>query len=126
MSQFLKIAKVNPVFKKDNSCQISNYRPISILPSISKILEKMIYDRFYKFLHNHAVLNLHQYGFRKNYSTDLALVQLYDQITNAMANRKHVIGVFMDLSKAFDTLQHDILLLQVTFLWCSRCCNLVV
>ena len=56
------------------------------------------------------MLYLNQYEFRKTYSTDLALVQFYDKITKAMADEKHVIGIFMDLSKAFDTLDHDILL----------------
>ena len=58
----------------------------------------------------YALLNLNQFGFRKHHSTDLALVQLYDKVTEAMANNKHVIGIFMDLSKAFDTLDHEILL----------------
>ena len=61
----LKIAKVNPIFKKDDPHEISNYRPISILPSISKILEKIIYDRLYKFLITWELLNPNQYGFRK-------------------------------------------------------------
>ena len=65
---FLKIAKVNPVFKKDNPHEITNYRPISILPSISKILEKIIYNRLYKFLDTFHFLNLNQYGFRKGHS----------------------------------------------------------
>jgi len=106
----LKIAKVNPIFKKGDPHEISNYRPISILPSISKILEKIIYKRLYTFLDIYALLNLNQFGFRKHHSTDLALVQLYDKVTEAIANNKHVIGIFMDLSKAFDTIDHDILL----------------
>ena len=106
----LKIAKVNPIFKKNDPHEISNYRPISILSSISKILEKIIYNRLNNFLNTHELLNLNQYGFRKHHSTDLALVQLYDKITNALAEKKHVIGIFMDLSKAFDTLNHNILL----------------
>ena len=106
----LKIAKVNPVFKKEDPHEICNYRPISILPSISKILEKNIYKRLYTFLNTCELPNLNQYGFRKTYSTDLALVQFYDKVTKAIAEKKHVIGIFMDLSKAFDTLDHDILL----------------
>ena len=105
-----KIAKVNPIFKKDNPHEISNYRPISLLPSISKILEKIVYTRLYKFINKYNILNSNQYGFRKNFSTDLALLQIYDKITNAIAQKEHVIGIFCDLSKAFDTLNHDILL----------------
>lgn len=111
----LKIAKVNPIFKKDNPHEITNYRPISILPSISKILEKIIYKRVYKYLDTFHCLNLNQYGFRNGHSTDLALIQLYDRITAAMANKEHVIGIFMDLSKAFDTLDHQILLKKLNF-----------
>jgi len=59
-------------------------------------------------------LNPNQYGFRKNHSTDLALVQIYDKITNAMANKEHVIGLFLDLSKAFDTLNHEYCLINLT------------
>ena len=105
-----KISKVTPIFKKDDPHEISNYRPISILSSISKVLEKIVYNRLYNFLNMHNILNPNQYGFRKNHSTDLALVKIYDKITNAMANKEHVIGVFLDLSKAFDTLDHKLLL----------------
>ena len=111
----LKIAKVIPIFKKDDSHEISNYRPISILPSISKVLEKIVYNRLINFVNTHQILNLNQYGFRKNHSTDLALVQIYDKITNAIANKEHVIGIFLDLSKAFDTLDHNILLQKLSF-----------
>ena len=106
----LKIAKVTPIYKKDDPHEISNYRPISILPSISKILEKVVYNRLYHFLNSNKLLNPNQYGFRKNHSTDLALIQIYDKITKAMANKEHVLGLFFDLSKAFDTLNHGILL----------------
>ena len=106
----LKVAKVTPVYKKDDPREISNYRPISILSSISKILEKIVYNRLYDFLNKNKLLNPNQYGFRKNHSTDLALVHIFDKITNAMANKENVIGLFLDLSKAFDTLNHAILI----------------
>ena len=99
----LKLAKVIPVYKKDDSFLISNYRPISLLPSISKVLEKLVYKRLFKFLINNNLLNPNQFGFRKGYSTDYALLQLYDKITESLSNREHIIGVFMDL---FDTLDH--------------------
>ena len=104
----LKLAKVIPVYKKDDSSLISNYRPISLLPSISKVLEKLVYKRLFKFLINNNLLNPNQFGFRKGYSTDYALLQLYDKITESLSNREHIIGVFMDLSKAFDTLDHKL------------------
>lgn len=87
-----------------------NYRPISILPSLSKILERIMYNRVYDFFTTNYLFNPDQYGFRKLHSTDLALSQLYDRISGAMAGRDHVIGVFMGLSKTFDTLDHSIIL----------------
>ena len=104
-----KIAKVVPIYKKDDSFQVSNYRPVSILSSLSKVLERLVYNRLYCFLTENGLLNQDQYGFRKYHSTDLALAQLYDKVSNALASREHVIGVFMDLSKAFDTLDHKVL-----------------
>ena len=89
---------------------ISNYRPISILPAFSKILERIVYNRLYDFLEKHNSLNPEQYGFRRSHSTDHALLKFYDCVSSALAAREHVIGVFMDLSKAFDTLDHSILL----------------
>lgn len=106
----LKIAKIIPIYKKDDPSQIVNYRPISLLPSISKILEKIVYNRLYSFLIKNNILIPHQYGFRKNFSTDYAILQLTDQIIESLAKKQHVIGVFMDLSKAFDTINHYILL----------------
>ena len=105
-----KLAKVIPVHKKDNTMIVSNYRPISILPSFSKILERIVYNRLYEFLDQHKSLNPEQYGFRRSYSTDLALLKFNDRVSSALAAREHVVGVFMDLSKAFDTLDHTILL----------------
>ena len=106
----LKIAKVTPVYKKDDSSLITNYRPISLLPSISKILEKLVYKRVFKFLTNNDLLSPKQFGFRKGHSTDHAILQLYDKITHSLSQKEHVIGVFMDLSKAFDTLDHKTLI----------------
>ena len=99
----LKIARVNPILFKVNPHELSTYGPISILPSISKFLDKIIYNRFYTFLDNFHFLNLDQYGFRKGHSTDQALVQLYDKITNAMVNGQHVIGVLWTLIRLTTT-----------------------
>ena len=106
----LKIAKVIPIYKKDDPSQITNYRPISLLPSISKVLEKIVYKRLYSFLNQNNLLIPNQYGFRKNNSTDYAILQLCDKITDSLSKKEHVIGVFMDLSKAFDTIDHNILI----------------
>ena len=112
-----QIAKVIPICKKDDPSQISNYRPVSLLPCISRILEKTVYERCYSFLIRHKLLIPNQSDFRKGFSTDLALVHLFDAISNSLAKKKKVVGIFMDLSKAFDTLNHDILLYKLQALW---------
>ena len=108
-----KLAKVIPIHKKDDTMVISNYRPISVLPAFSKVLERVVYDRLYNFLDKNMCLNPEQYGFRQSHSTDLALLKFYDRVSTALARREHVVGVFMDLSKAFDTLDHSIILFKL-------------
>ena len=99
--------------KKDDPSLLTNYRPISLLPSISKILEKIIHKRLYFFLQVNDLLIPNQSGFRKGHSTDLAIIQLLDKITKSFVNKEHLIGIFMDLSKAFDTIDHDILIYKL-------------
>ena len=106
----LKLAKVVPIYKKDDSSLISNYRPISLLSSISKILEKIIYKRLDNFLKCNNLLIPHQFGFRKGHSTDYAILHIYDKIIESFSKKEHMIGIFMDLSKAFDTIDHQILI----------------
>ena len=106
----MKIAKVTPVFKGGDSADLSNYRPISVLPCFSKILERLMYNRLYKHLSNSKILYPKQFGFQKSHSTDHALLQLVDQIYESFERNEYTIGVFIDLSKAFDTVDHNILL----------------
>ncbi len=106
----LKIAKVIPVFKKGLATKTSNYRPISLLSIFSKIFEKIMYQRLYKFLEVGELLFHMQFGFRNGHSTDHALVSLTENIKASLDNKKFGCGIFIDLQKAFDTVNHDILL----------------
>ena len=106
----LKIAKVAPVFKKDDPHQFGNYRPISLLPAISKIFEKVVFAQIYNYLNSNNLLYKHQYGFRKHHSTELAAIELTDKIFDNLDKKKIPLAVFIDLSKAFDTIDHNILL----------------
>ena len=89
---------------------LSNYRPVSVLPVFSKFLEKAVYNRLIRFFDKYEILYNNQYGFRKKRSTSLALLYLHDKITSAIDERKHTAGFLLDLSKAFDTVNHRILL----------------
>lgn len=89
--------------------KFSNYRPISILPSLAKVLERIVYNRLTEYLKEHNLLYSHQYGFREKHSTAMALVQLIDRFSRALDNNEFTIGVFTDLSKAFDTVDHSLL-----------------
>ena len=106
----LKIAKVISLFKKGNPELPSNYRPISLLSIFSKIFEKLMYRRLYKFLEIHNVLYSQQFGFQENHSIDHALVSLTEAIRNTFDNKRLGCGIFVDLQKAFDTVNHRILL----------------
>ena len=105
-----KIGKVTPVYKKDNPELLENYRPVSTLPIFGKIFEKIIYSRLYSFLTAKGILNTNQFGFRKGRATIHALHSSVNIVQNALKDGKHVLGIFIDLSKAFDTLDHKILL----------------
>ena len=106
----LKIARVIPLFKSGDKSIFTNYRPVSVLPAFSKILEKVIYNRLLDYLNKHKILSDNQFGFRKHHSTEYALTLLYDKISSAIDNNELTVGIFIDLSKAFDTVNHQILL----------------
>ncbi len=118
----MKIAKVIPVFKSGEKNNFNNYRPISLLPQFSKVLGKLFNIRLTKYIEKHNVLFSGQYGFRKNMSVSYALIQLLENITDAIDKGEYTVGIFVDLKKAFDTINHNILIQKNHFfgvLWRS-------
>ena len=113
--RLLKLSKTIPVYKKGSKMEISNYRPISLLSNINKIFEKLMYNRVYKFLEENKCLYSLQFGFRRKHSTTHALIQITEKIRNALDEGNHACGVFIDLQKAFDTVNHEILVDKLNY-----------
>ena len=113
----LKIARVIPVYKKGPKVIVSNYRPISLLSIFNKILEKLIYKRLLHFLEQNHVLFDGQFDLRANLSTTHAILLITDKIQRAIENKLYSCGIFLDLSKALNTVSHSILLKKLA-VWC--------
>ena len=108
--QSFKKAKVVPIHKNKSKSDMNNYRLISLLPVISKILEKIMHVRLYSFLNKKDALYENQYGFRPKHSTDQASTVLVDKVTHLLNKNMKVASIFLDMSKAFDCVDHNILL----------------
>ena len=108
--QLLKTSKVIPIFKTGDKSLVNNYRPITITPVLSKVFEKLMFKRLIIHLNKNNILYKHQFGFRKEHSTELALFELTDSICKALDNGEYCVGIFLDLSKAFDSVDNNILL----------------
>ena len=106
----LKVGKVSPLHKKGSCDNPSNYKPISILSVFSKIFEKLIHQRLYKFSESFEILYPLQFGFREKHSTSHALLSLTESIKQSIDSGKVGCGIFLDLQKAFDPVNHKILL----------------
>lgn len=106
----LKTSKVIPLHKNGNKKSIENYRPISLLSTISKILEKLMKSRLVNFLETQNIFSTSQYGFRKGKSTTKAAFKMIEEILQSLDDKENTVGIFCDLSKAFDCVDHTILL----------------
>ena len=109
----MKHATVVPLYKSDDPMAFNNYRPVSLLPVLPKVFEKLMYTRFLNFLNKYQLLCKYQFGFRKLYSTCMALIMFMDKLSESLDDGKFVVGVFLDFSKAFDTVDQDILTMNL-------------
>ena len=106
----LKIAKVIPIYKNSDENVFGNYRPISLLPAISKVFERVAFEQLFQYFQENKLIYVSQYGFRKDHSTESAVIELVDRLHNEIDKGETPFVVFIDLSKAFDTLDHEIML----------------
>ena len=111
----LKISKVIPKYKSKDHTLLSNYRPIAVIPSISKIFEYVFLEQLSKYFIQNNLLSSQQYGFRAKHLTELAALNLVDHLTYKLDSGNIPTNIYIDLSKAFDTLTHSILLDTMSF-----------
>jgi len=116
----LKYAVIKPLLKKGDKDNIANYRPISLLTSFSKVFERIIYDRLLKHIETNNIFAAEQFGFRTSSSTEKASFKLSDDILNALNNISMVGGIFCDVQKAFDSVNHNILTNKIRVLSNNR------
>ena len=119
----LKIAKVSLVYKKDEEFLLTNYGPISVLPCFSKLLERIMYNRLFKYPSENSILYKKQFGFQTPHSTEHAVLLLVNQLYQSLDESKFTLGIFIDLRKSFDTVDHNILTKKLE-LYGIKDCNL--
>ena len=111
----LKVSKILPLHKSDSVFDVSNYRPISLLPIISKIFEKLIFVRLNEFIIKNQILYQNQFGFQKNKSTKLAVNSIVSNAITSLEYKESTYCIFLDFAKAFDTVNHDILIQKLDY-----------
>ena len=121
----LKISLVSPLYKAKDPMFFSNYRPISLLSTFSKILERLMYNTLSDFLDKYKILNKYQFGFKRKHSTYIALINLLENLTKALENEESAIGIFLDLSKSIWNCKPQYLIRQIVYLWHSRASSLM-
>ena len=108
----LKASRMTPIPEIGNACEPGNYRPMAVLSSFGKVLEKLVCDQLISILEKHNILFEYQFGFRKGHSTEHAILETIDSLKTALDQNRLTCGIFLDFSKAFDTINHGILLDQ--------------
>ena len=111
----MKLAKILPIHKGDSKFIVSNYRPISLLPILSKIFEKLMYNRLIEFINKNNILTPNQFGFQKNKSTEMAVNTIINNVINSFEKKETAYCIFLDFAKAFDTVNHQILIKKLEY-----------
>jgi hypothetical protein len=110
---FFKVARVVPVFKSEDPTEFSNYRPVSVLPVLLQVFERVLQGRLLEFLDHQKVITPSQYGFRSGHSTAMAVMDMVERVREAWRKKIVVLGVFIDHKKAFNTVDHMVLLAKL-------------